>query len=252
MSVSTKTCKKCTLEKSLESFWKNARYKDGKEPNCIECKKASLLTKKDSIKESQRKWREAHPNYQKEYSKTEKSKEYHRQYYREHAQDYNDRKIQWRKKNPERETEARRAYNEKNRESVNNYHREWKAKKAQSDPQYKLKINISRRIRYELHTLNKGRKISRTIELIGCSIEDLKAHIERQFAPGMSWENYGKVWHIDHRIPCATWDLANEFESKCCWNYRNLQPMLASDNLRKKDKYEESEKNAYMESMRVI
>jgi hypothetical protein len=90
------------------------------------------------------------------------------------------------------------------------------------------------------------------MDLVGCSIEDLKVHIERQFALGMSWENYGKIWHIDHRIPCAAWDLTNEFESKCCWNYRNLQAMLADENRRKKDKYEESEKSAYMESMRVI
>jgi len=252
MSVSTKTCKKCLLEKPIESFWKNARYKDGKEAECVECKKVYLLTKKDSLKESQRKWRDAHPDYQREYSKTEKSKEYHRQYYRDHAQDYKERQKQRRKDNPEREAVSRRIYIEKNRESVNNYHREWKAKKAQSDPQYKLKINISRRIRYELHTLNRGRKTSRTIELIGCSIEELKVHIESQFAPGMSWENYGSVWHLDHRIPCAAWDLTNEFESKCCWNYRNLQPMLANENRRKKDKYEESEKNVYMENMRVV
>ncbi len=252
MSVSTKTCKKCSIEKPLESFWKNARYKDGKEPNCIECKRASLLVRRDDRLEAQRKWREAHPEYQREYSKTEKSKEYHRQYYREHAQTYKDRKAQYRKENPEREARVRRAYNGKNRDSINKYHREWKAKKAETDPQYKLKLNVSRRIRYELHTLNKGRKTSRTTDLIGCSIEDLKLHIERQFTTDMAWENYGKIWHIDHRIPCAAWDLTNEFESKCCWNYRNLQPMLADDNRRKKDKYETSEKDAYMESMRVI
>jgi hypothetical protein len=252
MSVSTKICKKCSLERPLESFWKNARYKDGKEPNCIECKRVSLLVRRDAQLEAQRRWREAHPNYQREYSKTEKSKEYHRQYYREHAEDYKERQRRRRNDNPERETAARRVYLEKNRESMNNYHREWKAKKAETDPQYKLKLNVSRRIRYELHTLNKGRKTSRTMDLIGCSIEDLKAHIERQLASGMSWENYGKVWHIDHRIPCAAWDLTDEFESKCCWNYRNLQPMIASDNRRKKDKYNEDEKSAYMESMRVI
>lgn len=251
MSVLMKPCKKCSSEKPLDSFWKNARYKDGKEPECVECRKAYLLTRADAVRETQRKWREANPDYQKLYSQTEKSKEYHRQYYREHAQEYKDRKQQWRADNPERESNARREYIEENREAINEYHRAWKAKRAAEDPQYKLKTNISRRIRYELHTLNKGRKTSRTVDYIGCSIEDLKSHLEKQFIPEMSWDNYGTLWHIDHRIPCAAWDLTNEFESQCCWNYRNLQPLLARDNHRKKDKYEESEKNAYMESMRV-
>lgn len=252
MNDLTKTCKKCSTDKPLESFWKNTRYKDGKEPECIECRKAYFATRQESIRKSQQKWREAHPDYQTSYSQTEKSKEYHRQYYREHAQDYKDRKAQWRADHPEEERATRQAYVDANRESINEYHRKWKAKKSETDPQYKLKINLSRRIRYELHALGKGRKTNRTVEYIGCTIEDLKTHLERQFTPEITWESYGTVWHIDHRIPCAAWDLVDDFESKCCWNYRNLQPMLSSDNQRKKDKYDMSEKNAYMESMRVV
>ena len=252
MSGFTKICKTCSTEKPLGEFWKNARYKDGKEPECIACRKVYLSTRRESNLESQRKWRAAHPDYQKAYSQTETSKEYRRQYYRDHAQVYKDRKRQWRTDHPEQEADARRAYTEANREKVNAYHRQWRAKKATADPQYKLKTNVSRRIRYELNTLNKGRKTKRTNEYIGCSIEQLKTHLESQFTPEMTWETYGSVWHIDHRIPCAAWDLTDAFESKCCWNYRNLQPMLASENHRKKDRYDPVEKNAYMESLREV
>lgn len=249
MSGLTKTCNKCLTEKPLESFWKNARYKDMKEPTCVECKNAYLLTRRESAQKSQQQWREANPDYQRLYAQTEKSKEYRRQYYREHVQEYKDRKKQWRSDHPEREAATRREYIQQNRDAVNEYHRNWKAARSKTDPQYKLKLNISRRIRYELHTLNKGRKISRTVEYIGCSIEDLKTHIEEQFAPQMTWENYGSVWHIDHRIPCAAWDLTNETESRYCWNYRNLQPMFAIENMQKKDRYELANKKAYMESI---
>lgn len=251
MSVLTKTCTKCQAEKPLTDFWKNARYADQKEPQCIECRKLYLSTRKDAQRDSRRRWREAHPDYQRLYSQTETSKEYHRRYYRENADLYKARKKQWRADHPEQEIAARRSYSDATRDKLNAYHRQWKAKKAISDPDYRLKSNISRRIRYELHTLNKGRKTSRTTEYIGCSIEELKVHLENQFTPEMTWDSYGSVWHIDHKIPCTTWDLTDDFESRCCWNYRNLQPMLASDNRRKKDKYDPSEKNAYMESMRV-
>lgn len=251
MSVSTKICKTCHVEKPRTEFWKNARYADQKEPECIACRKIYLSTRKDAQKESQRKWREAHPDYNRLYLQTEKSKEYHRQYYRENADTYKARKKQWRAEHPDQEVTTRRAYTEANREKLNAYQRQWKAKKAESDPQFSLKSNVSRRIRYELHTLNKGRKTKRTTDYIGCSIEELKVHLERQFTPEMTWESYGSVWHIDHRIPCSAWNLTDEFESRCCWNYRNLQPMLASDNYRKKDRYDPAEKLAYMERMQI-
>ena len=68
----------------------------------------------------------------------------------------------------------------------------------------------------------------------------------------MNWNNYGAVWHIDHIIPCASWDLNNEFENKCCWNYRNLQPLFATENHSKKDKFDENVKKCYMDLMRTI
>jgi hypothetical protein len=60
--------------------------------------------------------------------------------------------------------------------------------------------------------------------------------LESKFIENMSWDNYGKVWHIDHIIPCSSWDFSNEFENKHCWNYRNLQPLGSSENQSKKDK----------------
>jgi len=68
----------------------------------------------------------------------------------------------------------------------------------------------------------------------------------------MSWENYGDLWHIDHIIPCSSWNLQDEFENKLCWNYRNLQPLLSTDNQSKKDKFNEDDKIKYIESVKSI
>jgi hypothetical protein len=111
---------------------------------------------------------------------------------------------------------------------------------------------MSRRIRYELNTLLKGKKNKRTTSYVGCTIEDLKKHLESKFTEDMSWENYGSVWHIDHKIPCASWNFENAFENHCCWNYRNLTPLLASINQSKHDKYDEEEKKKYLEEMKTI
>lgn len=247
-----KTCKVCNIEKALDCFWKNTRNKDSKENRCVECTKAFLATKKESTKESQRKWREKNPTYMKEYGQLEKNKQYHREYYKEHRTEYIQRKQQWRKDNPEREAETKKRYVCENRDKLNEYHRKWKEEKRNTDATYKLKTNISRRIRYELNTLLKGKKTKRTTELLGCSIEEFKTHLESKFQEGMCWNNYGKVWEIDHIIPCNAWNLAEEFDSICCWNYRNLHPLLKEDNRRKKAKYNENDKQKYIEIMKSL
>ena len=72
--------------------------------------------------------------------------------------------------------------------------------------------------------------------LVGCSAEDLRCHIEKQFQPGMSFENYGE-WHVDHIRPCASFDLSQTDQMRECFSWRNLQPMWAFDNISKGARY---------------
>lgn len=247
-----KICKCCSLEKDITEYTNNKRNKDGKETICKACGKEKRKNTREKQLESQRKWRAKNPDYMKEYQQSEKRQEYQKKYYEANSQGYKDRKKEWRKENPQREKEARDKYREENKEKLNEYYREWKAKKRLDDMQYKLKENISRRIRYELNTLLKGKKSKRTTEYIGCSIEELKEYIEKQFTEGITWDNYGSVWHIDHIIPCASWNLEDEFENKCCWNFRNLRPLFASENQSKNDKYDSKEKEEYIQKIKLI
>jgi hypothetical protein len=73
---------------------------------------------------------------------------------------------------------------------------------------------------------------------LGCSIEDLKTHLESKFKDGMTWENYGQ-WHIDHVRPLSSFNLAVKQEFKSACHYSNLQPLWAKDNLIKSNKYED-------------
>lgn len=76
-----------------------------------------------------------------------------------------------------------------------------------------------------------------TLELLGMDWSEFRIYIQGQFRPGMDWENYGKVWHIDHIKPCVKFDLTDPEQQRSCFNWSNLQPLFAVENLRK-NKYE--------------
>jgi len=101
--------------------------------------------------------------------------------------------------------------------------------------------NIMRsRVRTALKNYETRRDKQHTMEYVGCSIEDLRTHLENKFSEGMTWENQGK-WHIDHIKPCASFDLDIEEERLACFHFTNLQPLWGPDNLSKSDKYDEDE-----------
>jgi hypothetical protein len=75
------------------------------------------------------------------------------------------------------------------------------------------------------------------MELIGCGVSELMAHLAAQFQPGMSWENHGRNgWHVDHIVPCSHFDLTDPAEQKRCFHFSNLQPLWEADNIRKSNK----------------
>jgi hypothetical protein len=117
------------------------------------------------------------------------------------------------------------------RVSVSNYQ-----KKARRDnPQFRLVHTL----RNKLSKVMRGRvKNSGLLRLLGFSRGELLAHLERQFLPGMSWDNYGSRlgadgWEIDHIIPCHTFDLSDDEQIKLCWALSNLRPLWAIANRRK-------------------
>jgi hypothetical protein len=76
-----------------------------------------------------------------------------------------------------------------------------------------------------------------TMNLCGCSPDELRKHIENQFSKhtGMSWNNR-HMWHIDHILPINSFDITDVEQQQKCFHYTNLQPLWAMDNLLKSDK----------------
>lgn len=68
--------------------------------------------------------------------------------------------------------------------------------------------------------------------LLGCSISEFIKHIEQQWEPGMTWENYGG-WHIDHIIQVSSFDLTDPEQQKKCAHYTNQRPLWAWDHLKR-------------------
>ena len=104
--------------------------------------------------------------------------------------------------------------------------------RRETDINYKLKKNLRCRVWSVLKGLYKSKH---TMELLGCDIEQLKSHLQSKFKPNMSWDNYGK-WHVDHIVPCDSFNLALPEEQEKCFNYKNLQPLWAIENLLKNNK----------------
>lgn len=98
-------------------------------------------------------------------------------------------------------------------------------------PQGRLAYNIRQNVRYHL----KGDKPMSFSKALGCTRAELSEHMERQFEPGMSWDNYGDGWHADHIIPLSYFDLTDKGQFKEASHYTNLQPLWAEDNIEKGD-----------------
>lgn len=122
---------------------------------------------------------------------------------------------------------------------INNPYKRFKRTKEQSLKRYykdKLRYNISRNIR---KSLSSGKNNMGWEKLVGYTLKDLKKHLEKKFRDNMSWDNYGKVWHIDHKKPISLFKIIdyNCKEFKDCWSLKNLQPLLVEENLKKSNKY---------------
>ena len=97
------------------------------------------------------------------------------------------------------------------------------------------------------NALNGRAKAGKTIDMLGCTPEFLKAHLESLFTDGMAWGQRGK-WAIDHRLPIAAFDLTDHKHQRYAFHWSNLQPLWAEVNLHKSDKYCPDELEAYLKS----
>jgi len=138
---------------------------------------------------------------------------------------------QWAARQP-KEVMARkmRIWRADNLEHVRNTRRIWERRAYKTRLEFRLGKNLRGRIKDALK--RKYNKFGTLYELIGCSIPEFKEHISKKFLPGMTWKNHG-LWHLDHILPCAFFDLSQPDQQRKCFHFSNQQPLWKLDNLEK-------------------
>jgi hypothetical protein len=81
-----------------------------------------------------------------------------------------------------------------------------------------------------------GKKTASSQNLLGYSAKELRAHLESQFEPGMTWDDRD-AWHIDHVKPIAAFIAEGVKDPQVINALSNLKPLWAKDNLAKGARY---------------
>lgn len=108
--------------------------------------------------------------------------------------------------------------------------------RLRTDPSFRMLFAARKNVNLGLAGIKKKKipSSSNYQKYFGCSSEELKAHIESQFSDGMTWENHGFLWHIDHIVPLRLGRGNQDLLLKLC-HFRNLQPLWKEENIRKGD-----------------
>jgi hypothetical protein len=231
------------VNKEEKKLYKRKYYKKNKEKILKRAKEHYVKNKKRHLLLSKI-YRLKHKKYFKDYMKY-----YGEKYYKTHKKQIYERMKKYREKNIKLIIEKNKIYRLLNKDKIKKSSELYYLKnkeiilkklvkyvrfRKRNDLNYKITSYLRSRI---WAVLKENKKTNSTIKLIGCSIDFLKKHLESKFKPNMSWSNYGK-WHIDHIRPCASFDLSKPSEQRKCFNYTNLQPLWAKENLQKGDKCE--------------
>ena len=159
-----------------------------------------------------------------------------KEYYKEYNLKNKEHRKKWHQEYYLKNIEHIKEYRLKNKERIkewflkNKQHtRDYERNKYKTDINYKLRMLCRSRIRAAL----KGNfKSASTMELIGCTIEELRRHIESKFEPWMTWENHG-LWDIEHIKAMSTFDLRCPVQQRACCHWSNLQPLEHIENMKK-------------------
>lgn len=174
---------------------------------------------------------ECHKEYQKEYreKRKEKTRLDNKEYRTANKAAIKEQRAGYRAANKEKIAASAKINWDINgaKYSAKGYKR--KVERLKTDIAFKLQETIRSRITMAI----KGSvKRGSAIKLLGCSIEDFKVYIEKQFEPGMTWDNWSlKGWHLDHIKPIKDFDLSDAAQLAEVCHYTNMRPLWAKANL---------------------
>ena len=195
-----KICNKCNTIKPLYEFGRHVRQADGLRRICKRCENAaakartSIPAVKEKAKLTQAKYRSSEKGI-------------------ETRKNYDDKY---------RQSDKRKTYKRE-------YDKAYFAKRRRIDVLFNLACKVRKLINIGLKKQGFT-KNSKSADLLGCDFSMLVTHLESQFKPEMTWDNFGE-WHIDHVIPISSATTLDEFVHLT--HYTNLQPMWGEYNIQK-------------------
>jgi hypothetical protein len=200
-----KVCKKCGIEKSEDLFYKTRSVCK----NCIKKYKEQYYLLNKNILEKKRK-----------------------SYYCLNKDGISKKAKTYYNLNKEKHLQRMKLYRENNKEKLSEYFKKNIYAKRKNNEIYRFKNAISHLIRESFKRSNH-RKNSKSVDILGCSIEDFKIYLQSKFKKNMTFTNHGN-WHLDHIIPISS--AKTEEEVIRLNHYTNFQPLWAEENLKKSNK----------------
>lgn len=248
-STITKRCSKCGECKILEEFCFFDKPKNIRRPDCKACQKKYKSENRERIAAHRKAYRSL-PEVK------AKEKAYAIEYRKDRVK---GRKIERRyiEKNKDKVDARRKAYLQRedvkarNRErrktpERRSHTREYERSRKQMDPVFRIRKIISVHVAHMLQS-NGTRKATSFLKAISYTMTQLKEHLEKQFAPWMTWDNYGPykvstwddndsstwTWHVDHIIPQSKlpYTSLDSDTFRQCWALENLRPLSAKQNV---------------------
>lgn len=226
-----KTCSQCNKSKVLPEFYKEKNGAQGVKGKCKVCieqnKQEYKKNNKDKIRISDR-----------AYQQTDEYKAKRKVYKSINKEKFAAKNKIYRDENRDKILERQKKHDQKHRNTVKykEYRRNYMNNKWKTDINFRVASCLRQRVRDTISRLSKSES---ALNLVGCSIAELKAHIEAQFKPDMKWENYGRAgWTLDHILPCKMFNLSLITEQQKCFHFTNLQPLWNSENSSKGSKFD--------------
>lgn len=216
------------------------RYRERNRERVNAMARARHAANPEPFREAVRKWRARNPE-------AEKGK--WKEYYKNNREELIKKRMAWAKRNPEKVRATRRRKYQRHKDKILASNLKWrtenqdKHRQTQSayvknrradDHIYKLACQLRARVSTALRK-QYAIKCKKTMDLIGCTPQFLKSYLEAKFQHGMTWENHGPYWQIDHIIPLSKFNLCDPDEQRMGFHYSNCQPLVRSENIRKSD-----------------
>jgi len=205
-------CKKCGRETKIAVLCKKCHQQQWRENN------------REKDREIDRKWREKNKDkinkksnewYHKNKKRLQKK---WKEYYKDNKEKVLSQNKKWRENNREKERKIQNIY------TLNREH---------SDTNFRLRKRFASQIVSAIKK-QQGKKAYNTIKLLGCSIKKCIEHLNKTAPKGITINDIGQYkYHIDHIIPCASFDLTKEEEQLKCFHYTNLQLLWWEENIKK-------------------